>query len=288
MAVAFRFLQGLAFNAAKAQTRMSKSELSDWSADRGEKWRLTLDGTEAMLKPVDEPLIHALDLRAPLRIADIGCGGGGTTLEIMRLAPAGSVVHGFDISPALIEVAQQRKHSKHSAASFTLMDMESVTAPETLYPYRAFSNMLSWLTPNGTFAFAIWDHAAENPWLFRVRDVVANHVNVPVPGPDEPGPFRYADIDTLLELLQRVGFADLEVRNWRGRFSIGGELPPAEAANFALASFSSFGELLAQAGPGVMNDARHALTTKFSECVENGAVRLDASVHIVMGARSSQ
>ena len=255
-----------------------------------------------MLEPVDEPLIHALDLRAPLRIADIGCGGGGTTLEIMRLAPAGSVVHGFDVSPALIEVAQERKRSKQSAAAFTLVDMESVTAPETLYdrvvsrfgimffrdPHRAFSNMLAWLAPTGRFAFATWDHASENPWLFHVRDVVANHVDVPVPGPDEPGPFRYGNIDTLLQLLQRVGFAGLEVRNWRGRFSIGGELPPAEAANFALASFSSFSELLAQAGPEVMNNARHALTTRFSEYVENGAVRLDASVHIVVGARSSQ
>jgi trans-aconitate methyltransferase len=38
---------------------------------------------EAMLTPVDEPLIRALNLDAPCRIADIGCGGG-TTLEILR------------------------------------------------------------------------------------------------------------------------------------------------------------------------------------------------------------
>jgi trans-aconitate methyltransferase len=53
---------------------------------------------EAMLTPVDEPLVRALNLDAPCRIADIGCGGGGMTLEILRRAPAGSVVHGYDLS----------------------------------------------------------------------------------------------------------------------------------------------------------------------------------------------
>ena len=53
---------------------------SDWATARGEKWRKQLSGMEAMLLPVDEPLIRALRLDAPYRIADIGCGGGGTTL----------------------------------------------------------------------------------------------------------------------------------------------------------------------------------------------------------------
>jgi hypothetical protein len=40
--------------------------------------------------------------------------------------------------------------------------------------------------------------------------------------------------------------------DWRGLLPIGGGLPAAEAANFALASFSSFGELL----NGALNYAR--------------------------------
>jgi len=59
------------------------SAAADWSAARGEKWRAQSGGMEAMLAPVDEPLIRALNLDAPYRIADIGCGGG-TTLEILQ------------------------------------------------------------------------------------------------------------------------------------------------------------------------------------------------------------
>ena len=96
---------------------------TDWAAARGEKWRAQLAGMEAMLTPVDEPLIRALNLDAPCRIVDIGCGGGGTTLEILRRAPAGSVVHGFDISPAL-----SRKRSDERAIAFEIADMATVTA----------------------------------------------------------------------------------------------------------------------------------------------------------------
>jgi hypothetical protein len=54
----------------------------------------------------------------------------------------------------------------------------------------------------------------------------------------------------LLTLLDRAGYVELDVDDWRGLLPIGGGLPAAEAANFALASFSSFGELLAEAGNG--------------------------------------
>jgi len=45
---------------------------SEWVAARGEKWRAQLTGMEAMLAPVDAPLLHALGLDTPLRIADRG------------------------------------------------------------------------------------------------------------------------------------------------------------------------------------------------------------------------
>src|SRR5947207_9076196 len=104
-----------------------------WTAERGEKWRTQLTGMEAMLKPVDQPLISALNLETPCRIVDIGCGGGGTALEIMRQAPAGSIVHGFDLSPALIELARGRIRSGEGAIAFEVADMG--TSPPPNEPY---------------------------------------------------------------------------------------------------------------------------------------------------------
>jgi hypothetical protein len=39
---------------------------------RSDKWRRHLPGLEAMLAPLDEPLIAALELTTAVRIADIG------------------------------------------------------------------------------------------------------------------------------------------------------------------------------------------------------------------------
>ena len=142
---------------------------SDWALARGEKWRDQLTGMEAMLAPVDEPLIHALHLDAPYRVADIACGGGGTTLQILRRAPAGSVVHGFDISPALIELARDRAWPDGRIV-FEIADVATAPAPAEPYdrlvsrfgvmffddPPVAFANLAPWLAPGGRFAFAVW------------------------------------------------------------------------------------------------------------------------------------
>jgi len=276
----------------------SNPAASDWAASRGEKWRAQLSGMEAMLAPIDDPLIRALHLDAPCRIADIGCGGGGTTLEIVRRAPTGSVVHGFDISPALIESARARQRSEDGAIAFEIADMATAPAPQEPYerlvsrfgimffddPPSAFANLARWLAPGGRFAFATWGRPAENPWMTIVRGVVAEFVDLPSSDPGAPGPFRYAEADTLLSLLERAGLDELGVRDWRGALPIGGGLPAAEAASFALAAFSSFGELLARAGDAALDGARRSLTARLAGHHEDGAVRMDACVHIFTGS----
>src|SRR5262249_39566544 len=141
-----------------------------------------------------------------------------------------------------------------------------------------------WLAPRGRFAFAVWGPPAENAWLTNVRDVVAEFVTIPTPAPDTPGPFRYGAIDMLLRILEKAGLGDIEVQEWRGSLGIGGALSPEEAAPFALKAFSSFGELLANAGPTAFDDARRALTARLSRFEVNGAVRMDACVRFVTGA----
>ena len=274
---------------------------ADWAAARGEKWLAQLSGMEGMLAPVDEPLIEALRLDAPLRIAEIGCGGGGTALEILRRAPPGSVVHGFDISPALVAVARRRTGPAPHGIAFETADM--ATAAPAKEPYdrlvsrfgimffddaaAAFANLARWLAPGGRFAFAAWGPTADNPWMTSVRDAAAEVVDIPTPDPEAPGAFRYAEADKPLALLTRAGFGELDVRDWRGVLPLGGGLPPAEAATFALATFASFGELLAKAGHEAPARARHSLTARLARHQQDGVVRMDARVHIFSGARLS-
>lgn len=268
-----------------------------WAAERGEKWRGQLAGLEPMLQPIDAPLIGALALRAPCRIADIGCGGGATSLEVLRRAPAGSVVHGFDLSPVLVDVARSRISSAGPGIAFALADMGTASPPEAPYdrlisrfgimffddPPAAFMNLRRWLLPGGRFAFAVWGPLADNAWMTSIREVVATIVDVPAVDPALPGPFRYGDVSALLALLDAAGFGELEVTDWRGALPIGDNPAADDAAAFALASFSSFAELLADAGDDALTAARRALSKRFAAYQQNERVAMSARVHLVTG-----
>jgi SAM-dependent methyltransferase len=253
---------------------------------------------EATLRPIDAPLIRALELEAPSRVADVGCGGGGTAIELLRHAPPGTFVHGFDISPSLIELARGRVAPDERAIAFDVADVATTEPVEPFArlvsrfgvmffhdPRRAFENLSRWLAPAGRFAFAVWGPPAENPWLTSVREEVARVVEVPRLDHDAPGPFRYADADRLVALLEHAGLRELEVRPWRGALPVGGRLQPAEAAQFALSSFSSFGVLLARAGDDAFAEVRSRLTSRFARHHRDGAIRMHACVHILTGSR---
>ena len=162
---------------------------ADWASARGEKWRLQLEGLEASLRAVDAPLIAALDVTAARRIADVGCGGGGTTLEVRRQAGPHPIVHGYDLSPVLIDVARHRAATLSLNATFAVADVAVVPPPDgpcdrllsrfgTMFfedPPAAFANLRRWLEPGGRFAFAVWGPLADNPWMTTIRDVVSFH-----------------------------------------------------------------------------------------------------------------
>lgn len=272
---------------------------SEWAAARGDKWAAQLSAMEATLAPVDAPLISALQVDAPVGIADVGCGGGATAREILRRAPRGTTIDGFDVSSTLVEHARQRlSPDERDRVTFAVADV-ATAAPARAYdrlvsrfgvmffddPAAAFANLLGWLAPGGRFAFAVWGRLSENTWMTGVRDVVARIVDVPKTDHEAPGPYRYADAAKLIALLDGAGFRELDVHEWRGTLPVGGGLPPAEAARFALSAFSAFGDLLAAAGDGAVDEAQRKLTVSLSARAPDGIVRMDAAVHIVTGAR---
>lgn len=273
------------------------SKLPDWAGKRGEQWQAQLVGMEAMLARIENPLLDALVLDAPYRIADVGCGGGGTTFSILRRAPVGSVVHGFDVSPALIQTARARAAADPSAIRFEVCDMGSAAPPDGKYdrlvsrngimffadPPAAFRNLAGWLAPGGRFAFAVWSPPADNPWLTLVREIVGSIVEVPPLESAGPGLFRYAEVETLLALLREAGFGELDVRPWRGMVSFGVARSAEDAATFALEAFGSFKEQLAAAGEGAFARAHGELTARLAPHRSEEGVRMSAGLHIVTG-----
>ena len=270
--------------------------LEDWEGKKGDKWANHVDGLEALLEPVNEPLLAALRPGPSDRIADIGCGGGGATIAARRTAP-NAIVHGFDLAPRLVTLASQRLSKE--AIDFHVADVATKSPPDGSYdrlmsrfgvmffedPNAAFRNLYPWLKPNGRFAFAVWGPPKTNPWITTVRQTVEPLIDLPPPAPNAPGLFRYASVDPLLEVLNKAGFCELEVNEWRGPLPIGGALPAKEAAHFALSAFHSLADLLKQAGNSAFEQAHDALTTRFQPLEVDGTTYADAHVHLVTGTR---
>jgi SAM-dependent methyltransferase len=56
---------------------------------------------------------HALNGRLPnrpLRIADLGCGNGGSTRVLAYYCPADSRILGYELVPSLVDIARQRRY----------------------------------------------------------------------------------------------------------------------------------------------------------------------------------
>lgn len=271
----------------------------DWKGKRGETWREHLGPMEVMLRPIDAPLIDALGLRAACRVADIGCGGGGTSAAVFRRAPAGTEVHGVDISAGLVETA--RSLSSDPRLSFEVGDMENIDPPQAPYdrlisrfgvmffqdPPQAFRRLRSWLVPGGRVAFAVWGAPMDNAWVSIVRDAVARVVELPSPLPDTPGPFRYAEPGSLQSLLTEAGFEGIETQEWRGELRVGGGVDAQRASDYALAAFSTFAERLDDAGPEKKVEAHAWLRHRLAEHELDGVVSLPGRAFIVTGSRGA-
>ncbi|MEM1414457.1 MAG: class I SAM-dependent methyltransferase [Myxococcota bacterium] len=272
--------------------------MEDWSEVRGDHWRSHLDGFEVMLRPVDTPLLESLALSRATRIADLGCGSGATT-RALRWAAPDAEVHGFDISAALLDVARSRSADLH--LRFERVDLERAPAPARPYdrlssrfglmffgdPRASFARLREWLTPSGRFAFAVWGPVSDNLWASSVRDVVAELVSVPVEPPDAPSPFRYGDVETLLEELDASGFTRLAAREWRGALPMGTSTTPLAAARFALTAFSSMAAALDCTSASTQAEAERRLASRWEAHSWAGVTALPACVHIVTGEASA-
>ena len=93
-------------------------------------------------------------------------------------------------------------------------------------PARSFANLRKGLKPGGRLAFACWREAKLNPWLtLPLREAAKHAPRLPETGPEEPGPFAFADPTRVERVLSEAGFADvafvphdldLDIANGRG------------------------------------------------------------------------
>jgi SAM-dependent methyltransferase len=203
----------------------NREQAAYWNEEAGQRWVAMQRDIDAQLEPFGRPVMDELELAAGTHVLDVGCGAGATSLMLAAYVRPGRVV-GVDISAALLERARARGEAIDNL-QFELADAQIFAfAPATFDaifsrfgvmffgdPVAAFANLRAAVRPGGELGFVCWRAMDENPAF--VLPLTAGLPFLPEPPappePDAPGPFAFADAARVRTILERAGWAEIDV-----------------------------------------------------------------------------
>jgi SAM-dependent methyltransferase len=196
-------------------------------------WASWQEAFERGATTVTARLLELSGVRPGHRVLDIATGHGEPAVSAARIVgPTGRVV-GVDLSPAMVEVARQRAAGLDNA-EFLEGDMESIGDQVRSFDVvlsrfglmfavdhvAAFRKLADVLVPGGVLAAAVWGPPATH-LLATGPAALAEHVQIPAPPPDTPGPFSMSDPQQLTEELTTAGFVDVSITEHTVPFHFG-------------------------------------------------------------------
>jgi ubiquinone/menaquinone biosynthesis C-methylase UbiE len=204
---------------------LNAAEIAYWNGPAGLRWVSRQQTQDALLAPVAEALLTRAAVRPGERVLDIGCGCGGLSIELARRVGPGGRVLGLDVSEPMLARARELEPRG--------LTLGFVRADATIHPFaaggadllfsrfgvmffgdpaRAFTNMRAGLRRGARVVFACWRELRENPWLMVPLEEAYRHVpRLPQPGPEDPGAFSFASAARVRGILERAGFAAIEL-----------------------------------------------------------------------------
>lgn len=199
-------------------------QIAYWNEQAGPRWVAAQERLDATFAPLTETVIDFAAPRAGERALDIGCGCGAT---VLALAPRAGEVVGVDVSKVMLEVARKRVRAR-GLGNVILLLADAATHPFPPASFDlafsrfgimffddsvdAFAAIRQALRPGGRLAFVTWRRFSDNPW-FLVPYLAVKALLPPQPpaDPEAPGPFRFAEADTLHRVLTDAGFSEIEL-----------------------------------------------------------------------------
>jgi SAM-dependent methyltransferase len=196
-----------------------------WDGHEGDVWTEHADRYDRASHRVWQRFVQAQHVGIADRVLDVGCGTGGPTRDVARVASDGEVT-GIDLSTRMLELARKRSADEGlDNVTFVRGDAQvfpfepealdvAMSSFGTMFfndPVAAFANIGGGLRRGGTLALLAWRTLQENEWLMSLRGALAVGRELPMPPPDAPTPFAFADPERVHSILGSAGFDGVEL-----------------------------------------------------------------------------
>jgi SAM-dependent methyltransferase len=274
-------------------------QIAFWNGPGGRRWADQRENVDLLLKPIATATLARAAVKPGERVVDIGCGCGGTTIELAKsVGPTGRVL-GVDVSRPMLARARERLPPG--------LPVELAQADATTYPFpragfdllfsrmgvmffadpaRSFANLRTALHPGGRLVFACFRTPRENPWMMVPLEAAYQHVPpLQKLGPEDPGPFSFASEGRVRLILGRAGFLSVTMEPLDLELDLGGGrgLDAAVASSLEIGATSR----AVDGQPPAIRSAAMASIRRALEPYQRGAaVPLGAAVWLV-GATST-
>ena len=266
-----------------------------WNGEHGEAWARYTEIVDFMFAEFTRAILDAANIGTGDRVLDLGCGGGGTTMEIARRVTAVGSVTAIDVSAPMIEVTRERTAAANlSNVTVILGDAAAHPFDEGAFdvmvsrlgcmffadPAAAFTRFRPAMAQDGAISLGVWRQPRENLWAMEPVSAAREFLDMPPrPGPEDPGPFAFADPDRVRRVLGEAGLRDIDVAPFDFRIPMGRTFD--EALSFAM----EMGPL-SQPLAAVKGEKREKAVAAIADVLKrntdpDGIVRLAAATWIV-------
>ena len=197
-----------------------------WNGAAGLTWVEAQEPLDRLFGPFEKLLVETVVARGARSVLDVGCGTGATTLAIARALRGGNSV-GIDISEPMLGLASARAEREGLPAVFVRADAETHAFEPASFdtivsrfgvmffadPVRAFTNLRTAVRRSGDLALVAWRGPDENPFMTAAERAAAPFLpDVPPRRADAPGQFAFADSRRVRGILERSGWAEIDIR----------------------------------------------------------------------------
>jgi len=198
-----------------------------WNGAAGRAWVDQQELLDQLFTPFQDLLVEAVSAASAVRVLDVGCGTGSTTLAIARQLGAKGRSLGIDISEPMISAAQVRAECEGSSASFLCADAQTHAFAPAGFDMivsrfgvmffddsvHAFANLRRAASDDAALRFIAWRSAAENPFMTTAERAAAPLLpGLPARQPGAPGQFAFADSRRVQDILEEAGWSQIDIR----------------------------------------------------------------------------